>query len=359
MPTFDHLNITHTTALPSPKDLMQKLPITSTQKQFVEKSRDQIRQIIKGNDQRLLLVMGPCSIHDITAAKEYAIKLRSLAQEVSDTFYIVMRTYFEKPRTARGWKGLLYDPWLNGSHDISTGLHWTRQLLLDLAEMEVPAAAELLDPASAYYFGDLISWGCIGARTAASQTHRQIASGLPMPVAFKNSTDGNVGIAINGILNAATSHTFIGASPTGQMSVVHTSGNPDGHLVLRGGKNAPNYDPQSIALAIERLQHAELSNRLLIDCSHDNASRKHEQQPQVFQSVIHQIVEGNNHICGLLLESHLLSGNQPLVAQNSSLKYAVSITDPCIDWSTTERLIRWGHALIKQEANSDVSRCFI
>ncbi len=349
MPKYEHLNVTHISSLPTPQELLRQLPATPSQRDFIEESRDTVRQILEGNDPRLLLIVGPCSIHDITAAKEYATKLRELANSVSDSFFIVMRTYFEKPRTARGWKGLLYDPELNGSHDIASGLNWTRKLLIDLAEMQVPTAAEFLDPAAAYYFGDLISWGCIGARTAASQTHRQMASGLPMPVAFKNSTDGNIDIAINGVLNAISPHTFIGTSPSGQISAIHTSGNTHGHIVLRGGKGRPNYDPQSISYVIERLHESSLLPHLLIDCSHDNSFRQHEQQAQVFQSVIHQIIEGNSNIRGLLLESHLFAGSQSLVSAADTLKYAVSITDSCMDWATTERLIHWGYAMLKNE----------
>lgn len=348
MSKLPHLNITHTEALPSPHELMQEMPISFAQQHFIEKTRHEIKQILEGKDPRFLLIVGPCSIHDITAAKEYARKLHHLAQSVSDTFLIVMRVYFEKPRTTLGWKGFLYDPWLDGSHDIPSGIRLTRRLLLDLAEQEVPAAAEFLDISSAYYFGDLLSWGCIGARTAASQTHRQIASGLSMPIAFKNSTDGNIDIAINGVINASTPHTFIGMNAQGCLSTVHTSGNTHGHIVLRGGENKPNYDPESISYALERLQKANLPASLLIDCSHDNSLRKHEQQPLVFQSIINQIVEGNREIRGALLESHLFAGNQPLES-SSQLQYAVSLTDPCLNWETTERLVRWGNSMLAKE----------
>jgi 3-deoxy-7-phosphoheptulonate synthase len=327
---------------------MLELPISTAQQQFIEKTRHEIKQIIEGKDPRLLLIVGPCSIHDTIAAKEYARKLHALAQSVSDTFLIVMRVYFEKPRTTLGWKGFLYDPWLDGSHDIPSGIRMTRRLLLDLAELEIPTAAEFLDISSAYYFGDLLSWGCIGARTAASQTHRQVASGLSMPVAFKNSTDGNVDIAINGVINASSPHTFIGMNAHGRLSTVHTSGNTHGHIVLRGGESKPNYDPESISYTLERLQKANLPACLLIDCAHDNSSRKHEQQALVFQSIINQIVEGNREIRGALLESHLFSGNQPMT-NASQLKYAVSLTDPCLNWETTEHLIRWGGSMLKKE----------
>lgn len=349
MNPFDHLNITRIDPLPSPQRLLEEFPCTSKQRQFIDTKRQEIRNILDGLDGRLLLIVGPCSIHDITAAKEYASHLRTLSKSIGDTFCIVMRVYFDKPRTVLGWKGLLNDPWLNGSHDIATGIRWTRQLLLDLAEMEIATASEFLDPAAAYYFSDLISWGCIGARTASSQVHRQLASSLPMPVAFKNSTDGNVGIAVNGIVNASKPHAFIGMDACGNSSVVRAAGNQHGHLVLRGGENRPNYDPQAISEALACLKAAELPPRLLIDCSHDNSMRQHELQATVFQSVLNQTVEGNHEIKGILLESHLNSGNQALAADQSQLKYGVSLTDPCMDWEMTKRLILWGYSLLKRE----------
>lgn len=349
MPSLDYMNISQTTPLPSPQQLHQELPMTTAQRHFVENARQEVRQILSGNDQRLLLIMGPCSIHDLNAAREYAVRLRQLSRGISDLFCVLMRVYFEKPRTAIGWKGLLYDPLLDGSHDIATGLQWTRQFMLELADMGMPVASELLDPMSGYYFGDLISWGCIGARTVSSQTHRQMASGLPMPIAFKNTTEGNVDVAINGILSAALPHTFIGHNSAGELCSVRTTGNLHGHLVLRGGESQPNYDPASISRALKRLRGANLPPSLLIDCSHDNSLRQHEKQIEVFQSVIHQVMEGNSNIRGVLIESHLEAGNQPLSSDPSKLKYAVSLTDPCLDWNSTEQLIRFGYALLKQD----------
>lgn len=339
----------HAQPLPTPHELLQELPASPSQLNFVAETRRDIQQILDGQDNRLLLIVGPCSIHDTTAAKEYATKLRQLTLSVSDTFRIVMRVYFEKPRTTLGWKGVLYDPWLDGSHDIATGMRWTRQLLLDLAEMEVAAATEFLDPTSVNYFGDLVSWGCIGARTTSSQTHRQMASGLPMPVAFKNSIDGNIDTAIHGILNASSPHSLIGMNVHGRISSMRTAGNPYAHIVLRGAKGKPNYDPQSILHALDRLRQSRIPERLLIDCSHDNSYRTAENQVAVFQSVLHQIVEGNNNIRGLLLESHLFAGNQPFTADLTKLQYGVSLTDPCLNWQTTERLILWGHQFLKRE----------
>lgn len=343
----------HAQPLPSPQELLLEMPISSSQIEFISNSRKEVQHILDRQDPRLLLIVGPCSIHDTTAAKEYATKLQQLKSAVKDAFCIIMRVYFEKPRTTLGWKGILYDPWLDGSHDVPTGLRWTRQLLLDLADMEIPAACEFLDPASAFYFGDLVTWGCIGARTSASQTHRQMASGLQMPIGFKNTVDGNVNTAINGILNASTPHSLIGINDDGRISSIRTAGNSYGHIILRGSKSKPNYDPQSILDALELLLQAQLPERLLIDCSHDNSFRKAEQQPPVFQSVIHQIIEGNNNIRGILLESNLHEGNQSFTADLSKLKYGVSLTDPCLNWTTTEQLILWGRLMLKREAGKE------
>lgn len=346
----------HAQPLPTPHELMQELPATQSQLHFIAQTRREIQQILDALDPRLLLIVGPCSIHDTAAAKEYATKLQQIIPLVSDTFKIIMRVYFEKPRTTLGWKGILYDPWLDGSHDIPTGMRWTRQLLLDLAQMKVPAASEFLDPSSASYFGDLISWGCIGARTAASQTHRQMASGLPIPIGFKNSVDGNVHVAINGVINASAPHTMIGINNQGKISTIRTPGNSYGHVVLRGSKSKPNYDPHSIVHALDCLRHAGLPERLLIDCSHDNSQRTAEQQLTAFQSVIHQIVEGNSSLRGLLLESNLFQGNQAFSADLSKLQYGISLTDPCLNWSTTERLILWGHEMLKRENHTEAQK---
>lgn len=327
-----------TAQLPSPYALKRELQATLSQKHFIAQTHHEIQQILSGKDPRIILIVGPCSIHDIAAAKEYASRLCQLKEDVSDTFMVIMRVYFEKARTQLGWKGLLYDPYLDGSHDIETGMRWTRQLLLDLTDMQIPAATEFLDPASMHYFGDLISWGCIGARTSESQIHRQMASGLPMPVGFKNSTDGNVDIPINALVAANSSHSYFGMNERGQTSLIRTTGNPNGHVVLRGGANGPNYDPDSVKDTLVRLQQAGLPLRLFIDCSHDNACQNHENQIKVFRDVIQQIHGGNQTIRGILLESHLFSGNQSM---SSKLRFGVSITDPCLDWNSTQELIRW------------------
>lgn len=339
MSKFFTLEAVQIETLPSPQVIKNELPVFPQHTQFVANSRRQIERILNGEDNRLLLIVGPCSIHDTSAAYEYALKLHKLPDSVSKSFLVIMRTYFEKSRTALGWKGMLYDPHLNDSHDISTGIRQSRSLLLELAEMGIPTATEFLDPVIPRYLGDLISWACIGARTAESQIHRQFASGLPMPTAFKNSTSGNVDVAINGVLSASQPHAFFGIDETGHISIVRTKGNPYAHIALRGGDNKPNYDAQSIAHALAQLKEAKLLPRLIVDCSHDNSCRNYEEQSKVFQSVIQQYIEGNQAIKGLALESHLFAGNQRLSHDSKNLQYAVSLTDPCMDWEATEELI--------------------
>lgn len=342
------LNSTHTETIPSPEELLEEFPLLEEEAQYIQSSRQEIRDILHKRDSRHLMIVGPCSIHDVTSATLFAKKLKALAQSLSDTFLLVMRVYFEKPRTLLGWKGILRDPDLDNSYDTNKGLRLTRQLLLELAELQVPVATEFLDPASAFYFSDLISWGCIGARTAASQTHRQLASGLPLPVAFKNSTDGNIDIAINGVVSASIPHSFIGMNEKGKAQLIHTQGNPDGHIVLRGSDTATNYDPESITYATEQLQQRSLTPRLLIDCSHGNSRRTYQWQTQVFESAIQQIQQDNRNIAGMLLESHLEAGNQILSENPTQLNPSVSITDSCLDWFSTEKLLRWGYAQLQE-----------
>lgn len=329
-------------SLPSPHALKNELHASSRQLAFVQEARHQIAQILQGFDRRLLLIVGPCSIHDMASAKEYASKLKSLSDQVSHAFFIVMRTYFEKPRTALGWKGLIYDPHLNGSNDISTGLYQARELLLHLADLQIATGTEFLDPIASHFVEDLISWACIGARTAESQIHRQFASGLPMPVAFKNSTSGNIDVAVNGILSASSPHSFLSIDDSGKIVIKNTKGNSSAHLALRGGETGPNCDENSIAYAVNRLRRAHIAPQIVVDCSHDNSYRKHEEQPAVFESVVRQYLKGNSVIRGLALESHLFAGNQRLISDRSKLHYAVSLTDPCLDWNATEQLICWG-----------------
>lgn len=329
----------------SPGTLRKKLPISAENEAFIQKSREDIQKILDGQDPRILLILGPCSIHDPTSALEFATRVKELSTHISDLFYPVMRVYLEKSRTSTGWKGYAFDPDLNGTCDIEKGLTLSRKLLLDLTELQVPLATEFLDTATTYYLQDLISWGCIGARTTTSQVHRQIASSLPMPIGFKNSTDGNVQLAIDGILAAAQSHSYIGLNEDGQASIINSKGNPEGHLVLRGGSSGPNYSKESIQNTLKLLREHDLPSRVIIDCSHDNASRLHEKQINVFNSAIEQIIEGNSAIKGLLLESHLHAGKQPLPA----FQYGISITDPCLDFDTTEKLIKWGYKQCEKE----------
>lgn len=325
--------------LPSPAALKSNLPATPKLINTIQHSRDQIASILLGKDKRLLLIVGPCSIHDISSAMEYAEKLKQLRLKYQNTFYFVMRTYFEKPRTALGWKGMLYDPHLNGTDDLVAGLQSARSLLLQLTEMEIPAATEFLDPSTPQYIGDLISWACIGARTVESQIHREIASGLSMPISFKNSTSGNVNVAINAVLSASSPHACFAINDNGHISIKRTKGNPCGHITLRGGDGKPNYDAKSIATALEQLKANKLNEGILVDCSHDNSCRNFEEQSTVFQNTLQQYLDGNTAIRGLILESHLNSGSQNFTINSSPLKYGVSITDSCLDWAATEDLI--------------------
>ncbi len=336
-------------SLPTYKEIKTRFPLPLSQRCFIEESRQTVRAILNGTDPRLLLIVGPCSIHDSVSAKEFAFQLRKLAKAVASHFFLVMRVYCEKPRTASGWKGFLYDPLLDGSNAMHIGIEWTRQLLLELASMQVPAATEFLDPLTAYYYDDLITWGSIGARTASSQIHRQFASGLSMPIGLKNGVAGNVSAAVNGALAASLPHTYMRICENGTPILSQTAGNPDVHIVLRGGDSGPNYDPFSVSEALARLEHMKLPPRLLIDCSHQNSGKKYDRQPSVFQSVIHQIVEGNTNIRGFMLESHLYAGNQVLTSDLSQLQYGVSITDSCLDWTSTSHLISWGAQHLHQQ----------
>ncbi len=327
-------------SLLSPLELKNILPATLTHLEFVEQSRSALRSILKGSDSRMLAIVGPCSIHDLDSSVDFAQRLKKLSHEVSDSLFLIMRVYFEKPRTVLGWKGLMYDPHLNGSCDIATGIQWTRELMLRLTEMKVPIASEFLDPLSFHYFGDLITWGCIGARTASSQTHRQIASYLPLPIAFKNNTDGNVEVAVNGVIAGTQPQTFLFPDAEGKPSYVKSRGNTDAHIVLRGGEQRSNFDPDSIAEALGYLKKAHLPERVIIDCSHDNSRRNPYKQKEVLCSVMDQLVMGNDAIKGFCLESHIEGGNQVIPDCVSKLRYGISITDSCLDWKTTESLIK-------------------
>lgn len=340
------INVVETRALPSPAALLAEIPKTESQAAFVAHSRREIQRLIFTDDKRFLFIVGPCSIHDLEAGRDYARRLAALAKEVSDRVMIVMRVYFEKPRTTVGWKGLVMDPHLDGSHDIANGLRLARTFLRDVLDLGLPTATELLDPVTPQYIADLICWSAIGARTAESQTHRQMASGLSMPLGFKNGTDGSITTAINAIKAAAQPQTFLGINLDGAASAVVTRGNPDCHIVLRGGATGPNYSSAHISQTEQLLAKAGLPKSILVDCSHDNSSKKPERQPEVVREVLAQIVSGNNCIMGAMIESNLGAGNQPFPQPKENLRYGVSITDACIDWSTTESLVREIHAAL-------------
>lgn len=322
--------------LPTPHQLRETIPLTDHHASFIQQSRQTIQNILRGVDHRKLLIVGPCSIHNVDETLEYATLFQALAKEVSEQFFMVMRTYCEKARTITGWKGLTYDPDLDGSHQLGKGLHLTRRLLADLTEMQIPTASELLEITTTHYYADYLSWGCIGSRTSSSPPHRQLAASLPLPMGFKNTTDGSIDHAVHGILAARSAHVFLGLDMHGKLERVQAEGNPLCHLVLRGGTSGPNYTAEHIAAAAKQCREKGILDKLLVDCSHDNSQKRHLNQIAVFQSVIEQIVEGNQQIAGLMLESHLLGGNQ-LISDN--LRRGVSITDPCLDWKTTRRLI--------------------
>jgi 3-deoxy-7-phosphoheptulonate synthase len=344
-PQVDDLNVTSQVRLVSPEALHDELPLSDAARRVVLAGRDTIKKILARADPRLFLVVGPCSIHDPAAALDYGRRLARLAKELDDTFFIVMRVYFEKPRTTIGWKGLINDPDLDDSFHIEKGLRIARKLLLDLNELGLPCGTEALDPITPQYIADLVSWSAIGARTTESQTHREMASGLSMPVGIKNGTDGNRAIAINALVSVSKPHAFLGIDPEGRCALTYTRGNRHAHIVLRGGA-APNYDTVSVVLTEQELERAGLPRTIMIDCSHGNSGKDPARQPLVFADVIHQIVEGNRSIVGAMIESNLEWGNQPL-AERSKLRYGVSITDACIDWPTTEKALRAARAKLK------------
>jgi 3-deoxy-7-phosphoheptulonate synthase len=344
---LNDLNIEANEPLITPEQLKQEIPLSDLAADTVAQGRQVIRDILDGKDHRLFVVIGPCSIHDIKAAHEYAERLKALAAQVSDSLYLVMRVYFEKPRTTVGWKGLINDPYLDDSFKIQDGLHIGRQLLLDLAEKGLPTATEALDPISPQYLQDLISWSAIGARTTESQTHREMASGLSSAVGFKNGTDGSLTVAINALQSVSSPHRFLGIDQRGQVSVVMTKGNPYGHVVLRGGNGKPNYDSVSVTLCEQALVKAKVKPNIMVDCSHANSNKDAALQPLVMDNVANQIVEGNNSIVGLMVESHLGFGNQPIPADLAQLEYGVSVTDACIDWAMTEKSILDMHRKLK------------
>ena len=340
---LDNVNVEAMVEIPSPEEVQERLPLTDSAAATILGGRNAIRAILERKDPRLFIVVGPCSIHDPAAALEYAGRLRRLAEEVRDTLVLVMRVYFEKPRTSIGWKGFVNDPRMDDSFRIDEGILRARELLMQLAEIGLPTASEALDPICPQYLSELISWYAIGARTTESQTHREMASGLSAPVGFKNGTDGGLEVAINAIQSAALPHGFLGVNQAGRTSVIRSTGNRHGHLVLRGGGGRPNYDTVSVRLAENSLGRAKLPLSIVVDCSHANSMKDHALQPLVFNDCVHQILEGNRSIVGLMIESNLEAGNQPIPADLSKLRYGVSVTDPCIDWRTTEEVLRRAH----------------
>ncbi len=341
-PRTHDINIRNFEPLVDPVAIKREMPITPESEATVIAGRRRIIEILSHRDPRLLMIVGPCSIHDEKAALEYAERLAGLQREVEDTMLLVMRVYFEKPRTTIGWKGLINDPYLNGSCDMNEGLRRARRLLLKITGMGLPTATEMLDPITPQYLAGLVCWSAIGARTTESQTHREMASGLSMPVGFKNCTDGGLMTAIHAMIAARTPQSFIGVNPEGRSCIVSTSGNPWTHLVLRGGSR-PNYDSVSIEEACRELSKAGLEETLVVDCSHGNSRKKHEGQAVVLKNVIGQRLEGNRALIGTMLESNLKEGNQPLSNNPAELEYGVSITDECISWETTEELLRCAH----------------
>lgn len=344
MPEIHDLNIQSIEPLPTPAEFIERYPITPQVAQLVAEGREEIAAILRGEKDRLLVIVGPCSIHDIESATEYAGRLKKLADAVEDRILVVMRVYFEKPRTTVGWKGLIYDPQLNGSFDITTGLGMAREFLLKVGELGLLSAIEFVDPITPQYVADLVSWTAIGARTAESQTHRQMASGLSMPVGLKNGTGGSVQLAVDGVVAAQAKQAFLGVDAHGRASTVVTKGNPDCHIVLRGGSRGPNYDAESVADAVERLQRAGVKTQLMVDCSHANCGRDYTKERVAFFDVLEQRLAGNANLVGVMLESHLFEGNQRLDESNpGALAYGVSITDPCINWEETEELLTFAH----------------
>lgn len=342
-----NVNVASQDVLITPAKLKQALPMSAAAHAQLVSSREVIENILDRKDHRLFVVVGPCSIHDVDAALEYAGRLKALADELQDSLYIVMRVYFEKPRTTVGWKGLVNDPYLDDSFKIEEGLHIGRKLLLDILELGLPTATEALDPISPQYLQDLISWSAIGARTTESQTHREMASGLSSAVGFKNGTDGGLTVASNALNSVAKPHRFLGINGDGEVAVITTRGNRYGHIVLRGGSNGPNYDSVHIKLCEEALVKAGVPLNIMVDCSHANSNKQPELQPLVVENVGNQILEGNRSIVGLMIESHLHAGSQSIPERLEDLQYGVSITDGCIGWEETENCLRKLHAAVQ------------
>lgn len=349
MTTFnvENVNVTSFNAMPSPEDLHARLPLSDSAGVAVTRGREALRNILDRRDPRLFVVVGPCSIHDPVAGLDYARRLKQLQEEVKDTLLLVMRVYFEKPRTTTGWKGFINDPDMDDSFRVDRGMELARRFLLDVCELGLPTATEALDPISPQYLGDLIAWTAIGARTTESQTHREMSSGLSTPVGFKNGTDGDIGIAINAILSASHPHAFLGINGLGHVSIVRTSGNRYGHVVLRGGDGRPNYDTVSVAMAEQALAKAKLPANIVVDCSHANSFKNPELQPLVMADVVNQVRLGNRSLVGVMIESNIVAGKQAIPEDLSQLKYGCSVTDGCVGWDTTEKMIRDADALLR------------
>jgi 3-deoxy-7-phosphoheptulonate synthase len=344
----ENLNVVGFDHMPSPSEIKERVPLTERAAETVLAGRRALMDILNRKDPRVFVIVGPCSIHDPEAGLDYARRLRRLADEVRGSIHVVMRVYFEKPRTSTGWKGFINDPRMDDSFHIEEGMERGRRFLRDVAELGLPAATEALDPIAPQYYGDLISWTAIGARTAESQTHREMASGLSTPVGFKNGTDGALDAAVNGILSASHPHSFLGLNDQGEAAIIRTGGNAYSHLVLRGGGGRPNYDTVSIALAEQALNKAKLPCNVVVDCSHANSWKKPELQPLVMRDVVHQIREGNRSVVGLMVESFLEAGNQPIPSDLSKLRYGCSVTDACVDWATTEEALRSAHKVLRE-----------
>jgi 3-deoxy-7-phosphoheptulonate synthase len=344
----NNINVLDVSPIIAPLDLKQVFPLPLADAAFVNNSRNIIKAILNGEDKRLLTVVGPCSIHDPIAALEYARKLYDLSEKLKDQLFIIMRVYFEKPRTTVGWKGLINDPDMDGSHQISKGLGVARQLFCAITAQRLPIASEMLDPITPQYLSDMISWGAIGARTTESQTHREMASGLSFPVGFKNGTDGGLKIALDAMAASCREHSFLGINFEGRSSIVHTAGNPDVHLVLRGGDNAPNYYPEAVSNAAKLLKGKNLPPAIMVDCSHANSYKDHTRQGEVLDNIVDQLIDKPGSVTGVMIESNLNAGNQSIPEDLSQLKYGVSITDKCVDWETTVEMLSRAHDRLAQ-----------
>jgi 3-deoxy-7-phosphoheptulonate synthase len=351
---LENLNIDSFDRMPSPEEVHAAFPVSDAVAETIAGGRRDLQRILDRSDPRLMVVVGPCSIHDPLAGLDYARRLKALADEVCDTLLPVMRVYFEKPRTSTGWKGFINDPRMDDSFHIEEGVRKAREFLLRIGEIGLPAATEALDPITPQYIGDLIAWTAIGARTSESQTHREMSSGLSTPVGFKNATDGDLEVAVNAILSASRPHSFLGINDEGSAAIVRTRGNPYGHLVLRGGSGRPNYDTVSILQAEAALRKARLAENIVVDCSHANSSKNPRLQPLVFQDCAHQILRGNRSIIGVMVESFLEEGSQAIPEDLSTLKFGCSVTDACLGWEETERMIREVRGMLKGKLSGRV-----